>query len=200
MLHIRKSVIIDLVIFDKRRSRDTKARILCEFLQNESKVVGPECSIRVQISNNVVIVELDSREPGVEGLYLRSKMPLTALGHAHKLNPRMIFNVASDNLVGLVRRTVADHYPDYREYCLGDHRLDRLFDKPRLITGGRYQCVFKIFKCHVSNRIRAQDRSGGHDYLCGSVEHFTQIAFGWRQVRFVVRLTKSASLAFSDRR
>src|SRR6516165_6048730 len=85
VLYVSKPVIIPYTGFNKWRPRHTEMVVLSELLKQETKVVGFERDVRVKIPNDVVIPQIRPRQASVEGVYLRSKMPVGSLGHPHEL-------------------------------------------------------------------------------------------------------------------
>src|SRR6516164_70824 len=103
MLDVAISVVVGIAAFNEGCPRHTESGVFSEFLQQERNVVGIECDVGIQISYDVIIVKPGLLETGIERVHLRPEMPVPTLGHAYKPHPRMILEIALNNIVRAIR-------------------------------------------------------------------------------------------------
>ena len=152
VLDVREPVVVVGAAFDKRRSGHAQARVVCELLHQESKVVGPEGNIRVEVTDHVERHVVELRQASVETVDLRSERPIAAFRHPDQADPWVLPLKAGDDLVGSIGRTVADDHPTLRKQRLGDHGLQREADELRLVTRRRHQHVARQRAATVRRR------------------------------------------------
>src|SRR6187399_3317651 len=72
---------------------------------------------------------------------LGRELAVGALRHSQQFDPFMVSRIASDNLVGLISRAVANDNPTPRQDGLGDDRSDRILDERAFIPRWSYKNV-----------------------------------------------------------
>src|SRR2546430_791651 len=93
---------------------------------------------------------LDAGGASLERMHFAGEVALLPPGHSHQLDPIMSSHIPINNLVGSVRRAIADNHPFDRPDRLSDDRLERLLDMGLLVPRGRYQDIGQLRRLHRS--------------------------------------------------
>src|SRR5271163_1918203 len=129
-----------------------KSRIVIKLGQQKFKVIRVQNHIGIQIANKLVIEVLYYLLAGVEGAYLRSKIPLLTHGQIHKLDPVVLRKKKLDTASCRVCRAIVYDHPFQRRVGLTGYGLDRFFDKRLFVSSRSDQDIPRkgIFGCHCN--------------------------------------------------
>jgi hypothetical protein len=146
MFDVGKSKIIgDIVIFNKGSAGHSQPFYLLKFCDEIRKIAWVEGDIGIEIADDIIGNGLDTLIAGLKCKYLCGELAVSVFWSPDKFHPRMAAKVAPDDIVGAVRRAVADDDPFSRQKGLRRHRLDSLFNEACFVVGRCYNSIFHRF-------------------------------------------------------
>src|SRR5689334_20432261 len=143
MLDAAESKIVYFSSLIKGSPTQAQLGVSGEFSQKKLKIGFFKREIGIETYHEIVFKHLHSLIARVERADFSGKIPAVARRQRHQLQPIVLAGVASDNLLGSVRGSVAHNDPSHRPDGLRNHGLDGELDEFLLIPSRRDDDVFR---------------------------------------------------------
>src|SRR5215216_6547708 len=155
MIGTTKPIIVRPAVFREWSSYDAQRRIISQLIEQKLEVVRLKGNIRIKAGHDVVWQMFKTRVARIKTDGFASEIPGVAFWHPEQFDPVVLDYIATDDLICVIPRTVADDEPAHRPHGLSNNRLNCLLDKRSLVFRRRNQQVPQALVAHFVPKINS---------------------------------------------